>query len=1419
MSKESKKKFKFYPSSLTCVAVFCVLFLSTLSISINNGSLGAGGNDPEPMSAGPPLNQTDMVTGVSSSRIILDWDDVPGASGYNVYYAPEPRYLGDDNNRKMDAAGIAASTHTITKLSPLTNVFIMVEVIGTAADDLYDHAKTLGGPRAVLESAVREVHMAAPDIIEIVFADYRTVYDGSSLVGNDGAAWQSATWTITRLDGNPINVQTTYRKSIPVSQPDWGYNKDTWGDKDNDIVDLDHHIYLKLDQDVLSNPITDTGELLNIKTTDGPTGTLEFNMVFSDNYLEGPIDVNQVAYSPTATERYAYVQQWMGDGGPVPVTSYQNNPACVLYEPANILEDRGIVLSGINVIKRNPEKLGGDGKDEASGTDVGSIDISDPSLVMDNRNYRVKIPGVGVSWPTQVSNLGFLKAVYVTLRGFDANGWYRSIEEAFWGPYIRPLDEYSDQGTRSHGWAYIPPSNLENYDWKSDFDFNVMIDGNGDPLGTKIPVRGGFHDAGDFDIRPTHTMIPIDLFAAYELNPNAFTDGQLDIEESGNGIPDLLDLALWGGKAFEDIQRSDGGVSMGVQTDGHPQQYFYANNDILKSHHPGYPGLKPHWTYAPSAAISAIASGFFAKGAYFVGPYNATRAAELETKAIDAYTYAKNNGASTHTKIYGAGELWRLTGESQYKTDFESFWDAGAWNYETGHYDEYRGSSNYVAGDVALPQFVDAYASMPQARSDIVDGFKADLIKVSNERVYDTENRHGHRNNRPVTNVGYGLGYSVGHWTEATISLLMFDDLNTPDTGDEEAKSRQEYINMISLNADFLLGTNPLSHVPMSGLGTIDPKEPLWHDALAFNKQFDLPMIPGYSVFGPFDDFTADGYYAEAGAGFYPDHNDFPLMNNYADVRTWVRTSEGTSHKTQTSHAMLYCALLGEGLAVPDSWKPGGSDFLNGLPGTGGGSPPPPPPANNLPVANAGNDQTTIEDQTVNFDGSGSYDSDGFIIDYSWDFGDSNFGSGENPDYIYNDPGVYTVTLTVTDDDGDTDQDSCTITVNQRPLPPSINLVEGWNLISFPYDVVDNGLQTVLSSIDGKYDSVQYYDSSDFADPWKHYHINKPGNLNDLNQLDNTMGFWIHITDPSGANLVVDGDIPSIPHDITLNVGWNLVGLPRTDYITVSEVRSGLIGPISIFKVNPLGGPQDLINLDFDDVMSPTEGFWIHSPIIQTWTVANGGAREYDVDANTLALWHLNDNLDDETGHGYTFGLQGSAQISNENTNWMDSPSGKSLKFTGYQDKAMVSIPRSALWNSATDVLDFEAKMYIEAYDAWSFENVYIMGMYQRYDHNILFYDGKWEDAHIRIENPTNETYIMESTQVTSDVPLGEWFQINLVLGWGQAFVYINEQLVATLAMQPEFEGLNDPIEIWFGGFVGYVDEIRISNIDRNIDP
>jgi PKD repeat protein len=84
---------------------------------------------------------------------------------------------------------------------------------------------------------------------------------------------------------------------------------------------------------------------------------------------------------------------------------------------------------------------------------------------------------------------------------------------------------------------------------------------------------------------------------------------------------------------------------------------------------------------------------------------------------------------------------------------------------------------------------------------------------------------------------------------------------------------------------------------------------------------------------------------------------------------------------------------------------------------------------NIYPTANAGPDQTGDRVNPVSFDGSGSSDSDGSIVSYSWDFGDGSTGSGVTTSHQYTVLGTYTVTLTVTDNDGGTDSDTALVTI------------------------------------------------------------------------------------------------------------------------------------------------------------------------------------------------------------------------------------------------------------------------------------------------------------------------------------------------------------------------------------------------------
>jgi parallel beta-helix repeat protein len=69
--------------------------------------------------------------------------------------------------------------------------------------------------------------------------------------------------------------------------------------------------------------------------------------------------------------------------------------------------------------------------------------------------------------------------------------------------------------------------------------------------------------------------------------------------------------------------------------------------------------------------------------------------------------------------------------------------------------------------------------------------------------------------------------------------------------------------------------------------------------------------------------------------------------------------------------------------------------------------------------------------QKVTFDASTSYDPDGAITKYDWDFGDGTKGAGVIVTHSYTAPGKYNVVLTVTDDDSLTNSKSNEITLEE----------------------------------------------------------------------------------------------------------------------------------------------------------------------------------------------------------------------------------------------------------------------------------------------------------------------------------------------------------------------------------------------------
>ncbi len=108
-----------------------------------------------------------------------------------------------------------------------------------------------------------------------------------------------------------------------------------------------------------------------------------------------------------------------------------------------------------------------------------------------------------------------------------------------------------------------------------------------------------------------------------------------------------------------------------------------------------------------------------------------------------------------------------------------------------------------------------------------------------------------------------------------------------------------------------------------------------------------------------------------------------------------------------------------------------------------------PPPENQPPIADAGLDQSVSSGDPVQFNGFKSYDSDGSIISYGWDFGDGETATGCIVSHRFRgamfDPEIhepktksYNVILTVKDDKGATAIDTTSVTV--KPLTKRVEL-------------------------------------------------------------------------------------------------------------------------------------------------------------------------------------------------------------------------------------------------------------------------------------------------------------------------------------------------------------------------------------------
>jgi hypothetical protein len=242
-------------------------------------------------------------------------------------------------------------------------------------------------------------------------------------------------------------------------------------------------------------------------------------------------------------------------------------------------------------------------------------------------------------------------------------------------------------------------------------------------------LRGGWFDAGDTNKYVTFAAQPVhQLLTAYQDHPAAFTD-DLNIPESGNGIPDVLDEVKWELDWLQRMQYPDGSVALklGAIINVNPS--------------PPSSDRTPRF-YIPACSSATIAAaGMFAHAAYvFAGfPALSGYAEQLRSRASKAWSnyqslpvkqadcdqgivHASNADWSAEDQagyaVEAAAYLFALTGEPAYQDYVKAHYKEAKPYHDSG-WSRYRPDQ----GDSLL-----FYASLKNADGDTSRAILADKL-------------------------------------------------------------------------------------------------------------------------------------------------------------------------------------------------------------------------------------------------------------------------------------------------------------------------------------------------------------------------------------------------------------------------------------------------------------------------------------------------------------------------------------------------------------------------------------------------------------------------------------------------------------------------------------------------------------------
>lgn len=574
--------------------------------------------------------------------------------------------------------------------------------------------------------------------------------------------------------------------------------------------------------------------------------------------------LNQVGNGANQKQKFAYMGAWLGSAGALPLKHLAGKE----FEIRNAADDRCVFR---NVLKLRREDPLYQGKIPFTGEEVLELDYSNFNTP---GKYYFYVENIGRSMDFVIGSEALSEAFYIHARGL----YHKRCGIA----KTQPFTAWESPACHKRVYLGVFPGNAEHYRKGKDIEEGFvhkfqrvevkhfeLIKRHALSAVKGVSAPGGWHDAADYDRRPYHLRIVSDLATVYLMKPENFIDNQLNIPESGNGIPDILDEAAWGLKHLLAVQQENGGVGTWFETTGHPQAGEGLPDQDKYTYYVSAPSRNGTLEYA--AAVSTLALAMKKAGAandaqkYFSSAKKAWQFA-LDRKNLLARGYMYkgkmvyyNEGMKLHAGnlLRTAVNLYILSGDETFLAPVKK---------ESTRIQETFNKEFWKWSPLSL-MMLELYPA------DTLETFRREYRKVilrdADKMLENQENAYPYRTLWHAHDAGWvhAMAWGNYHPLRRAVTLIAAHKLS----------GEQKYLDGAYLANDFHNGANPLGRSMTSGLGKIYPAAFL--DLVSYADNIG-EFVPGITPYG--NTFGLDRNAVKMVYGEYAD--TLPIFRRYVNL-------------------------------------------------------------------------------------------------------------------------------------------------------------------------------------------------------------------------------------------------------------------------------------------------------------------------------------------------------------------------------------------------------------------------------------------------------------------------------------------------------------------------------------------------------